>query len=73
MKAWRFGRLGDDEMERIHCQFCGALHKPVKGRVPSQSCSACWLEIQIGIARQREFDTENVVKITHFPEKETIQ
>jgi hypothetical protein len=61
------------KMKREHCQFCFALFTPVKGRVPSQTCIQCWLEIQIGIARQREFSAENVVKITHFPEKETIQ
>jgi hypothetical protein len=61
-------------MKREHCDFCHMLYTP-KGpwRAPSTACDSCWLEIQIGIARQQEFSAENVVKITHFPEKETIQ
>ena len=27
------------------CQFCFNWHEPVDGRVPSETCNQCWLEI----------------------------
>ena len=30
----------------LQCQFCGSLFTPLEGRVPSQTCERCWLEIE---------------------------
>jgi streptomycin 6-kinase len=38
--------IDDAEAKRIYCQFCFQLHTPVPGRVPSLTCSDCWLEIE---------------------------
>ena len=31
------------------CQFCYQLHEPIAGRVPSETCNQCWLEINANL------------------------
>lgn len=47
-------RCEDEKPPRFQCQFCNAWDQPVPGRVPSLTCSNCWLEIQGELQKDNE-------------------
>jgi len=60
-------------MELVPCQFCYAYHEPHAWRVPSLTCTRCWLEIQAGMSRAADFTRENVKRINYVPERVLLQ